>query len=110
MNQLTILDTASEEQKTPAFIKHGVNGSADYSEEIRYGEHRYQLKTTNWNSNKYGNCEVCGKFCATVYHQGHDRYFEFNDKEGKLYSGWGMQPGLYGCEKCLIERRKQHFA
>lgn len=53
--------------------------------------YKYKLINELAGSNKYGDCEICGKYADTIYHQieykkyinqDRSRYFQLNDAFG----------------------------
>lgn len=56
--------------------------------------YRYRLTTTRYSSRRYGDCEVCGKYCTEVYLQVEERKYE---------GGWTRLDCTdhFGHEKCL---------
>ena len=38
--------------------------------------YRFELRSTNDNSDKYGNCEVCGLPCSEVFHLMEEREYQ----------------------------------
>lgn len=60
----------------------------------------YKMFGPKGDSYKYGNCEVCGEFCSTIYHQ----------VEGKEYEPGSITHfnchSMFGHEDCLISIRK----
>lgn len=66
--------------------------------------YRYKLKLTRYSSERLGPCEVCGKHTSEVYHQMARKLF--TDDEGQF---WGVIPGLFGHERCLIDVRQEPY-
>jgi hypothetical protein len=70
-------------------------------------EYRYKLSSSEESSNKYGACEVCGKYCTEVFYQSEERHYEF-DHEGKHYEGWTQHGchALFGHKSCLESKQE----
>ena len=64
-------------------------------------EYRYRLSSTGYNSNRYGNCEVCGKYVTEVFIQTKTKHYKF-EHNGVVYEGWSHQGDAFGHEKCLL--------
>ena len=61
-------------------------------------KYQYNLKQQYASSDKYGKCEVCGKFVSDVHSQSKERRLMFAEKEH-----W-IQDGItFGHKECLIK-------
>jgi len=60
-------------------------------------EYRYELMQQHATSDKYGNCEICGKFVADVYSQ--TRYRQ-------TPTGESRECDAFGYKECLIRKRR----
>ena len=69
------------------------------------GMYRYRICDTHGSSERYGNCEVCGKPARNVYYQVEERAY-FNKRKGKIC--WSRQGChlLFGHRQCLLAQRK----
>ena len=67
-------------------------------------KYQYSIKNTGASSNKYGNCEVCGKHADTVYLQTEKRAYAHPDGSTRFTAH--MCHDLFGHEQCLISKRK----
>jgi len=71
-------------------------------------QYTYVLKPSGKNSNALENCEVCGTFVDSVYHQIEGRYFEF---EGAKRITHHKCSDLFGHKDCLLSKRQEpHFS
>jgi hypothetical protein len=69
-------------------------------------KYQYKLISTGDNSNKYGNCEVCNKFCSEVFHQIEQREF-LSPETGKIeLTHYGCRD-LFGHKDCLISKQRR---
>ena len=64
-------------------------------------EYRYKLKQQHASSDKYGNCEICGKSVSDVYSQSKEHKFVLDGKEHWAYDG-----DAFGHKECLINIRR----
>jgi hypothetical protein len=67
-------------------------------------QYSYKLSATGGNSQKYGSCQVCGKYATEVFMQWQSKYY-FSPAYGIggwTYSGCVV---LFGHEQCLRTRR-----
>jgi hypothetical protein len=72
--------------------------------------YRYRLKSTGYSSDKYGKCEVCGKYVSEVFLQVEERYYKF-EHNGQIYEGWTKNgcKDYFGHKKCLKSVQKYTF-
>lgn len=79
--------------------------------ETKEGLYRYRIKHTLYSSQRYGNCEMCGKFCESVYVQYENVWYDFTDEHPDIpdMRGWSSHKcsTWFGHEKCLLEARKK---
>jgi len=63
----------------------------------------YRLTNTNESSQKYGECEVCGKHVSEVFSQQEERSYQFEGRER-----WTQHKChcLFGHKECLLCQRK----
>jgi len=59
--------------------------------------YKYKLINECASSDKYGKCEICGKYVDSIYHQ-----IEYK----KYKSGWLVNKELFGHKDCLIKERR----
>jgi len=60
--------------------------------------YKYKLINEHASSDKYGNCEICGKYTDSIYHQ-----IEF-----KRYNhGYFINKELFGHKDCLTKERSE---
>ena len=62
--------------------------------------YRYRLTRLHATSDKYGNCEICGKFVADVHIQ--------TESRGTLQGNWTYAEchNLFGHFNCLMDARR----
>lgn len=65
--------------------------------------YRYKISSTGGNSQKYGNCEICGEHATEVFSQSEERQFTF---EGKEHWTNHKCNSYFGHEECLISKRR----
>lgn len=65
-------------------------------------ELRYRLSSTKHSSQRYGNCEVCGKHASEVFVQVEE--IKIADEVGRWYRKTGT---IFGHEECLRQARNQ---
>jgi len=58
--------------------------------------YKYKLINEHNSSNKYGKCEVCGKYADSIYHQTELKKYKF---------GYFVNNELWGHKDCLIKIR-----
>ena len=78
---------------------------------IKMEEYRYNLSSTEGNSNQYGVCDVCGKHCTEMFYQQEERKFKLPEqiaKERGKEFGWTQHKcySLFGHEKCLKSKQR----
>lgn len=74
---------------------------------LRLYEYRYKLIQQHATSDKYGKCQICGKFVTDVYHQMAEQRFSIDgilDDDG---GSWSHKHGAFGHKECLIGVRKE---
>ena len=59
--------------------------------------YKYKLINEHASSDKYGNCEICGKYTDSIYHQ--IEYKKYNQ-------GYFINKELWGHKECLLKQRK----
>lgn len=64
------------------------------------GSYVYRIKNTGFASDRYGNCERCGKHCSEVFYQVEGRVFEPGQVTHLECNN------LFGHETCLIGARR----
>lgn len=69
------------------------------------GDRKYRLSSLHDNSNKYGNCEVCGKYASEVFLQGESRLFYSPISKDMCWTYNGCFK-YFGHKECLISKRK----
>ena len=69
------------------------------------GMYRYRIRDTHGSSERYGNCEVCGKPARVVWYQVEERAY-YNKRKDKI--GWTQQGCrlLFGHRQCLLAQRQ----
>lgn len=70
--------------------------------------YRYNLLSTNESSQKYGNCEVCGKHATEVFLQSEERYYTIERDGNIIYKGWTQNKckNLIGHKECLLNKQR----
>ncbi len=64
------------------------------------GKYQYTLKSTGANSQKYGACEICGKYCSDVFMISESREY-INPITGQVSFTHNGCRCLFGHEDCL---------
>ena len=59
--------------------------------------YKYKLINEHASSDKYGKCEVCGKFVDNIYNQSEFKKYKF---------GYFLNNELWGHKDCLIKNQK----
>ena len=69
--------------------------------------YRYNLKSTEDSSSKYGNCDICGKHATEVFHQMEERHYKI-EHEGQIYEGWTKHNcnNYFGHRECLESKQR----
>jgi len=67
--------------------------------------YRYNLTSTEESSNKYGNCEICGKHVTEVFHQTEERQY-YNPITHQ--TSWTQHEchNLFGHKECLKSKQR----
>jgi hypothetical protein len=67
------------------------------------GQFRYKIKSMGASSDKYGNCEVCGKRVSDIHLQTSEELVVFepigDESDG---THWVHRGSVWGHEECLI--------
>ena len=66
--------------------------------------YNYRIKSTENNSSKFGDCEICKKSCSEIFIQSETRCFKFEGKIHETYSKTNSH--TFGHEICLINSRR----
>lgn len=67
--------------------------------------YRYRISNTGYGSQRYGNCEVCGKYCSETFLLGEQKHF--TDEIGE--AGWTYHKcigSLFGHKECCLAQMK----
>lgn len=66
--------------------------------------YRYKLSSLNESSNRYGNCDVCGKHASEMFIQTEEK--EYTRPDGN--KGWTQHEchQLFGHKECLENKRR----
>lgn len=65
--------------------------------------YKYKITSTGESSQKYGNCEICGKHATEVFSQSEERKYIF---EGEEHWTHHKCNSYFGHEECLISQRR----
>lgn len=65
-------------------------------------EYRYKLFQQHATSDKYGNCEICGKFVSDVYSQRKVEVVMRDGEEHELHKF----ASSFGHKECLLRQRE----
>ena len=68
-----------------------------------YRKYMYILKNQKANSQKYGNCEVCGKYANNIWAQKESQAYLLN---GELH--FKINNTIFGHKRCLYKIRKKN--
>ena len=76
--------------------------------------YRYRLISTNSNSQKYGNCEICRKPATEVFHQTEERLYlhplgvDHQDPDAPTGYGWTRHQcsDVFGHKECLEHKQR----
>lgn len=67
--------------------------------------YHYHISSTNNNSSKYGNCQICGKPVSEVFIQSEQKeYINLEGEKGLTY--YKCAPHFFGHEHCLKSVRR----
>src|SRR5262249_14448543 len=71
------------------------------------GLFRYRLPSTDWNSKRYGDCEICKQPASEVFIQFELRYYIVDLPSGQ-HAGWTYNKchTLFGHQHCLLSARR----
>lgn len=97
-----------------------LNGRAEFNAEtdgsVKWPQpitenYRYHLSPTGYGSQRYGNCQVCGQHCDSVYIQSEEREYKLPApiaQERGVDTGWTRHncSSYFGHKDCLISRRR----
>lgn len=68
--------------------------------------HRYTLHRTGHSSSRFGECDVCGKWCSDVFYQSEERaYVNPIQPDQESWTQHGCH-AWFGHESCLLSRRR----
>jgi len=69
--------------------------------------YRYKLRPLGASSEKYGDCEVCGKNCSDVHYQSEQKHYSFIHK-GEKHEGWTHHETFnrFGHKSCLESQQR----
>lgn len=68
----------------------------------------YEIESAGESSAKYGNCQICGKYCTEIFSQIEKRLYKRRDGGiGKTFYGCAGGGFLLGHYDCLIKARKR---
>ena len=70
--------------------------------------YRYDLTSTEESSNKYGNCDICGKHATEVFYQREEK--EYINPITKLPSTTKYNcRNYFGHKECLESKQRNHI-
>ena len=71
-------------------------------------QYRYRLISTGYSSDKYGNCEVCGKHVSEVFSQSEEQYYTIERNGKMIHEGWTKCgcSDYFGHKECLLGVRR----
>ena len=67
--------------------------------------YRYKLSSADESSAKLGNCDICGKHAAEVYHQTEEKFYRIDRIKHEGWTQHGCKT-LFGHEECLLIARR----
>lgn len=65
-------------------------------------KYKYRIKNMRESSSKYGVCEVCGRWCDSVYLQSES--VSYTTTQGAEHE-WSHRETLFGHQECLKSKR-----
>ena len=68
-------------------------------------QYHYRMKPLKDSSEKYGNCEICGRWVDSVYYQVESRDY-FSPVQKKISTTYHNCSACFGHEECLLSIRR----
>jgi len=71
--------------------------------------YKYRIRSLGFSSERYGNCEICGKHCSEVFYQAESKKYKRDLPDGTTKTGYTHHNchDFFGHKECLESQRKQ---